>query len=143
MAGRGPAPKPKEQRRNRGAPARGEWVDLPAVDDPILPELPKRPRGTGRWHARTAAAWAAWRRDPATTQYGPAEVAAALELAWLHTDSIVDGEPKASEIRLRMDGLGLTAKGKRDLRWRAPTEHAAEDVKPDRAPREVNHLRAV
>lgn len=146
MAGVGRAPKPQDQRVRRNKPARGEWVDLPAVDpdELALPELPKRPRGTGRWHARTVAAWAAWRLDPATTQYGPAEVAAAVELAWLHTDSIVDGDPKAAEIRLRMDGLGLTAKGKRDLRWRAPTEHAAEDAKPERtASATVTQLRAV
>lgn len=144
MAGRGPPPKPKDQRRNRGAPARGEWIDLPAVDEPILPDLPKRPRGTGRWHARTIAAWAAWRLDPATTQYGPAEVAAAVELAW-NLDASVKNEAgaKASEVRLRMDGLGLTAKGKRDLRWRAPSERAAEETKPERPPSEVTPLRAV
>jgi hypothetical protein len=87
MAGRGPAPKPKDQRRRRNAPARGEWVDLPPVDEPVLPELPKRPRGTGRWHPRTVALWEAWRQDPATTQFGPAEVAAAVELAFLHHDA--------------------------------------------------------
>src|SRR3712207_87499 len=31
-----------------------------------------------------------------------------------------------SEVRLRVDGLGLSAKGKRDLRWRAPTESLPE-----------------
>lgn len=146
MAGRGPAPKPQDQRRRTNKPARGEWVDLPAVDPaaPVLGDLPKRARGTGRWHARTVAAWESWRLDPATTQYGPAEIAAAIELAWLHTDSIVEGDPKAAEIRLRMDGLGLTAKGKRDLRWRAPTEHAKDDDKPERSPTAtVTKLRAV
>lgn len=137
MAGRGFAPKDPAARRNRTAPSRGEWITLPAVDpaEPVLQDLPKRPRGTGRWHPRTVAAWAAWRLDPATTQYGPAEIAGAVELAWLHHDSIVKGDPKATEIRLRADGLGLTAKGKRDLRWRAPTERAAAEVKPAPNPR--------
>jgi hypothetical protein len=125
MAGRGPAPKPKDQRRNRSVPQRGEWVDLPAVVEPVLPELPKRPRGLGRWSPRTVAAWDAWRMDPATTQYGPAEVASALELAFLHHDA-VNGDEKWSEVRQWMDRLGLNAKGKRDLRWRAPSEHAAD-----------------
>jgi hypothetical protein len=144
MAGRGPAPKPKDQRRRRNTPARGEWVDLPAVDEPLLPELPKRVRGTGRWHPRTVALWEAWRQDPATTQFGPAEVAGAVELAFLHHDACLGAE-KMSEVRQRMDGLGLSAKGKRDLRWRAPTEHAAEDVEPT-TPRPKptrQHLRAV
>lgn len=153
MAGRGPAPKPPEQRRNRSAPQRGEWVDLPAVSTPVLPALEE----SWDWHPRTAALWNAWREDPATTQFGPAEVAAAVELAWLvdefATGNVRDpeGDEKqaareritAAELRLRMDGLGLTAKGKRDLRWRAPTEVVAEQV-PDRPKlAEVRRLRAV
>jgi hypothetical protein len=49
-----------------------------------------------------------------------------------------------SEVRQRMDGLGLSAKGKRDLRWRAPTEHAAErSSRRARVPPTRQHLRAV
>ena len=118
MAGRGPAPKPKEQRRNKSAPQRGEWVDLVPLTEPVLPELPDWPSDSGRcWHPRTLATWSAWRDDPATSQYGPAEIAAAVELAYVH-DAFVRGDEKAAEVRLRMDGLGLTSKGKRDLRWR-------------------------
>ena len=127
MAGIGRPPKDPATRRNRTPPSRGEWVDLPRVTVPVLPELPKRPRGAGRWSSRTVAVWDAWRRDPATTQYGPAEIASAVELAWLHDANVKgDRDAKAAEVRLRTDGLGLTAKGKRDLRWRAPTEHAAD-----------------
>lgn len=69
--------------------------------------------------------WSAWRQDPVTGVYGPAEVAAAVDLAWLF-EQYVRGEPaaKAAEVRLRMDGLGLTPKGKRDLRWRVAEESA-------------------
>jgi hypothetical protein len=142
MAGRGPAPKPKEQRRNRHVPSRGEWVDLPAVTVPVLPELPKRKRGSGPWHPRTVAVWAAWRQDPASTQYGPAEIAAAIELAWLFEDN-VRGERSApaSEVRQRMQALGLDAKGKRDLRWRTVAETETIAAQPKLA--EVRRLRAV
>lgn len=34
----------------------------------------------------------------------------------------------AAEVRLRMDGLGLTAKGKRDLRWRIFDEDSQPDL---------------
>lgn len=141
MAGRGPAPKPPEARRNRTPPARGEWVDLPAVEAPVLPALPE-----GEWHPRTVAMYSAWSLDPAATQFGPAEVAAVLELAYLLDAHVCgDREAKAAEVRLRMDGLGLSAKGKRDLRWRAPTETAAqqaESAAPSKGTRR-RHLRAV
>jgi hypothetical protein len=148
MPGHGPPPKPPEQRRRRNAPERGDWIDLPPVTEPILPELPKRPRGTGRWHPRTVAAWTAWRQDPATTQYGPAEIAAAVELAWVMDDMVRSGQATlVTAVQRRMDTLGLTAKGKRDLRWRPPTEQPAAAAAPPPAPKAAGkgrgHLRAV
>jgi hypothetical protein len=119
MAGRGPAPKPKEQRRNRHEPSRGEWVDLPELAEPVLPPLDP----AHEWHPRTTAQWEAWRADPASGMFGPAEVVSAAEL------------------RLRMDGLGLTAKGKRDLRWRTGGEQEAAKAEVPLA--EVRELRAV
>jgi len=92
------------------------------------------------WHPRTVAVWSAWRDDPATSQYGPAEIAAAVELAYLH-DAYVRGEEKSAEVRLRMDGLGLTSKGKRDLRWRTAAEVATIAEQPKLA--EVRRLHAV
>jgi hypothetical protein len=132
VPGRGPSPKAPEQRRRRNAPSGGEWIDLPPVPKPAkdkpLPALPKRPAHLGPWSARTRAAWAAWREDPATTQYTSGDVAAAIELAWLFEDCVRSPTSRlASEIRLRTDGLGLSAKGKRDLRWRASApRHVAE-----------------
>lgn len=139
MAGRGPAPKDPAQRRRRNEPTRGEWVDLPALTEPVLPKLPTFYRNRAKFSQRMKSAWDAWRQDPATTQFGPAEIAAALELAYL-MEAMIRGDEKAAEIRLRMDGLGLTAKGKRDLRWRVVSE-ATEAAKGPMA--EVRELRAV
>jgi hypothetical protein len=47
--------------------------------------------------------------------------------------------PPAQRLRL-MDGLGLTPKGKRDLRWRTPAE--VETISRQR-PAEVRKLRVV
>lgn len=102
MAGRGPAP--KDERRRRNEPARGEWVELAPLRKPVLP-----PAKRG-WSARVKRLWKAWRDDPVTSQYTSADVAAAWELA-----DLFETIP-FSEQRLRMDGLGLTPKGKRDLR---------------------------
>lgn len=144
MAGRGPAPKDPAQRRRRNEPARGEWVDLEPLAEPVLAaKLPPRGRGAGSWSARTRAMWKAWRADPATGMYGPAEIAAVVELAWLF-EAAVRGEEKQSEVRLRMDGLGLTPKGKRDLRWRPPSERTEPAAPSDDSPKATVHrLRAV
>ncbi len=121
MAGHGPAP--AEKRRRRNEPARGEWVDLPPLEGPILPELPEI---EGGWRIDTLAAWEAWRSDPVTSQYSPADIAYALDTIKLHQ---VMTAQSASEVRLRMDALGLTPKGKRDLRWRV-----TEEAEPLRTP---------
>jgi hypothetical protein len=51
-----------------------------------------------------------------TGQYGPADVAVTIELGMVYAHL------KDNEQRLRMDGLALTPKGKRDLRWRTQAE---------------------
>ena len=123
MAGMGPAP--AENRRRRNEPARGDWVDLPPIDKPYLPELPDREEG---WNETTRTTWELWRQDPATSQYTPGEIAYALDTIRLYDDMTAKG---ASEVRLRMDGLGLTPKGKKDLRYRvsADDQPAAPEVK--------------
>lgn len=101
-----------------------------------MPELPELVEG--EWRERTWQAWQAWRADPVTALWSPADVDYALDTIMLHQSSFTS---KAAEIRLRMDALGLTPKGKRDLRWRPPAEQERE---PDVArPAEVRKLRAV
>ena len=128
MAGRGPAPKPKEQRRNRSAPQRGEWVDLEPLGKPVLAAA------DAEWPPHVRALWVAWRDDPVTGQYSSADLAAIYLLASQFDDL------KPNEQRLRMDGLGLTPKGKRDLRFRL-VDHQPQAARPKLA--EVRRLRAV
>jgi hypothetical protein len=140
VAGQGFAPKPKDQRRNRTEPTRGEWVDLGPLEAPVLPEL-------NDLSPRAQALYDAWRADPVTGTFGPSEVAATVELAHLTDEFESGGDPELkfqrvspSELRLRMDGLGLTLKGKRDLRVRLVATEAAPARKT--APRS-RKLRAV
>jgi len=116
MARGGPVPKDPSVRINRAVPQRGEWVTVPAFHDGPVPKLPNRRRGTGPWSAATLRAWASWWKDGASTQWSSADTESLVQLA--HLWQLVDeGEMKwAAESRLRMDGLGLTQKGKRDLR---------------------------
>lgn len=109
MAGRGPAPKDPSQRRRYNQPARGEWVDLEPLAAPILPEA-------GDWSGRVKRLWDAWREDPVTSQYGPADLAAVWDLA-----DQFEGLSETTQTA-RLDRLGLTPKGKRDLRWRTVAE---------------------
>lgn len=136
MAGRGPAPKSQSQRARRNVPARGEWIDLPTIGDPApLPDLPADRDYTH--HAE--ATWTAWQQDRATTQWGPSEIAFARETLYL-IDSLHRkiSSVLAAEIRQRMDGLGLTPKGKRDLRWRVPAPaEVAELPTPEQRERQV------
>ena len=113
----GPPPKGPEHRRRRNVPAGGEWVDLHPLDEPVLQPLPRREKGA--WSARARETWETWRGDPATAQWTAADTHYAL--ATLRLIDLNELEPRtslASEIRLRLDGLGLTPKGKRNLRWR-------------------------
>lgn len=135
MAGVGPAPKASGRRR-RNVPTRGEWVDLAPLERPVLPELPEL-EGE-EWRASTRAAWEAWRSDPVSAQWSPSDVAYAMDTIMLHQSMTPSS---ASEVRLRMDALGLTPKGKRDLRWRIAAEKPEAEGMPKLA--EVRRLRAV
>jgi hypothetical protein len=133
VAGRGPAP--KQGRRRRNAPLRGDWVDLAPLEQPVLGELPELPGEV--WREPTVAVWEAWRSDPVSAQWSAADVAFALDTITLHNAMTASS---ASEVRLRMDALGLTPKGKRDLRWRLVGQAESVRAKPLAA---VRQLRAV
>ena len=130
MAGRGLAPKPPEQRRRRNEPARGEWVDLEPLDEPVLPEA------DDAWSGRVKRLWNAWRVSPESSQFSATDVQALWEFAAMFE------QLKPNEQRLRMDSFGLTPKGKRDLRWRLPQD-AQRKAEEKRKPANVRRLRAV
>jgi hypothetical protein len=87
------------------------------LEGSVLPDLPEH--GDGSWSARTTRWWNGIRQDPATALFGAGEIEQAIDLGYLFEENV--REPKgalATEARLRLDGLGLTPKGKRDLRLR-------------------------
>ena len=145
---RGRDPKPPDQRRNRNQLMRGEWVALPAVFEPTLPAKPPVLARNKKPHPRAARAWQQWRADPASSQWGPAEVFGAEELFYI-VDELwrPPGDKKLlAEARQREDRLGLSAKGKRDLRWIAPTERGTvlgQEAKGERPARQFRNLRAI
>jgi len=125
----GVAPKLPEQRRRRNTPERGEWVDLEPLEEPVLGPF-NREEMTVR-----ARMWDGWRQSPVTSQYGVEDIEAIYDLAreWANM-SFADRDR-------RMNWLGLTPKGKRDLRWRTPNE--VKTIKKAAEKAQVRHIRAV
>lgn len=123
MAGRGPAPKLPEERRDGHQKRRGEWIELPAVNPAKPPAMPTAPKGG--WSVGTRSAWKAWWADPVSLCWTPADVENVRALAYLHHEVERGKSSAAPEVRLRLDGLGLTQKGKRDFRWRIVTDEVA------------------
>lgn len=149
MAGRGPAPKDPEQRRRTNTPTRGEWTEVRAPAKPVVVPLSKVGAAPdGGWPARTKALWESWRQDAATTVWGPGDLAAAIELIYLHAEWTVYGPASlAAEIRLRSESLGLTLKGKQDRRLRVvvdePVASASRRAGGKSPARDYGHLRPV
>jgi len=64
------APKDPAQRRRYNQPARGEWVDLEPLEEPILCGYDEMRFTIPVW------LWQAWRADAVTSQYGEADMGA-------------------------------------------------------------------
>lgn len=137
MAGTGFAPKSSDSRRNKTAPVRGEWIDLPDGGLPV-PELPQ-PAPRGGWGEPAVRDWTRWWSSPMVhmwdaTDHGTVEMLLGMVHQWYD-------EPTASlatEIRQIKDSLGLTPKGRQDRRWRLP-ELSFDNT--DRAGHEASGLR--
>ena len=140
MGGHGRPPKDPETRAGRHIPTRGEWQTLPPLDAPILPLLPNRGKGNGRWSALTRDAWEGWRVDWVTGAYGPAEISLAVQAIHLYEQAVRKNQPSMwGEVRQWMDRLGLTLRGKRDLRFRlAESDAVREQPKAGKVLRLVN-----
>lgn len=135
MAGRGPAPSTNRRRSNE--PTRGDWIDVKPFEKKEQRVLPTLEEGfvdvfdlegeSITWPAMTRRAWAAWRDDPVTRLYSPADVSYALDTIFLHA---MQTNSTANEVRLRMDGLGLTPKGRQDRRVRVADDGLAAAAAP-------------
>jgi hypothetical protein len=129
MPGTGPAPKLKGERRRYNQPARGEWVDLEPLEEPILIPYDRS------WMTVKEKMWNGWRDDPVTSQYSPADIMAIEDLAERWTEMTFADRDR------RMDRLALNPKGKRDLRWRTPNE--VKTIKKAEEKASVRKLHAV
>jgi hypothetical protein len=79
--------------------------------------------------------WNAWRNCGPATQWGDEDIEAVYELARVWADLAYADQDR------RMNQLGLTPKGKRDLRWRTPNE--VKTIRKAEEKANVTKLRAV
>lgn len=109
------ARKPDGERVRRAEPIH-PWVDLPKSG------RPGRPPAVPKWATLTAVAkqWWAWAwKLPEATQWHDAEVASVVRRAELESSWQETGDAKfLAEMRHLENALGMTAKARRDLRWR-------------------------
>lgn len=129
MAGRGPAPKPPEQRRRRNKPPTPEVV-LPAgppveAGQPPLPAAPPPPFEV--WPPETLRWWAVWGESAQAGAFTGPEWSSLLVTAVLHARFWSGDASVASELRLREAKHGATHEDRMRLRM------AVEKPKPDEA----------
>ncbi len=138
MAGRGPAPKPPDQRRRRNKPTAGEWRLLPA--ETYSGPVPPLPRIKGGLQEATKKTWASWWLSPVAHMWTEADwplVQNAIALQERFNRSLTSGSSIPTSLltqqRLILDSLGLTPKGRQDRRWMLPadSDDQADDVDPD------------
>ena len=102
MAGRGPAPKPADQRRRRNATP--EVVKVAADDELRGPDLPD----AYDWPAATRTWWATWRASAQAQTFTPTDWDFLLDTALLHAELWRGNGSVAAELRLRVAKFGAT-----------------------------------
>ena len=132
MAGRGPAPKPADQRVRRNAdPSALRVIESDPVGQPELPELMP---GGEPWPAQTVEWWRMWGEDPLSSEFRSTDWSELLDTAVIH-GRYWSGEIKlAGELRLRTGKFGATAEDRARLR----IQFAAADEADDKRKRSVS-----
>jgi len=115
-------PAPKTTRRRRAVPVRGDWRAVPATgwQHGDVPKPPAKLLG------RSRQVWVVWFGAWYAAHWQPEDVPG-LEIVIRLYDAVLRGDrARASELRLAMDGWGITPKGQQDRRWALPTTGEVE-----------------
>lgn len=135
-------PPPKKDRVRRAAPKSGEWI---APDAWGWREDRFGPRPTlavdGPCSA-TVQAWEAWLSSWWAAFWTPGDLPQ-LQLAASLLDQHHRGQLDISKLTPVLDKLGITPKGRQDLRWSAPKEEEAPKAGAKPEGGRYGHLRTV
>lgn len=129
-------PAPKLQRQRTDKPARGEWQQLEPLETIILPDLDEiqMPPFCEEWPYTAVKYWESWRESPVTARWTEDDIAFAVDTIsqFASTSQMKKGSGgvplAASEMRLRMESLGLTPEGRRKGRILLPEEDTPEEA---------------
>lgn len=112
MAGRGPSPKPSDERARRNADPTPESYVEP--DGELHgPELPEMDEG---WPAATRKWWETWRRSAQAQAFTDTDWSFLLDTALLHAEFWRGKNALAPELRLRVAKFGATMEDRARLR---------------------------
>lgn len=132
MAGQGRTP--KDDRRNR-TPLRLGEVRTASANGWQYGAIPTPPEGLSK---AAVEAWNTWFAAWFAAFWSPADLPGLRHLVRLYDRVEMGDFTRATELRLSMDGYGVSPKGQQHLRWRAPSP-APEPPPPGRR---YGHLRA-
>ena len=136
-----PGPAPKKTRRRRNTPARGEWQEAVATGWQHG-EIPRPPSGL---EDASIQAWETWFKAWFASYWTPNDLPGLRQLIRLYDQVERNEFQRAAELRMEMDGYGITPRGQMVLRWTRP--NAEEDAKSQPQRRQgddpYQHLRVV
>ena len=125
VAGRGPAPKPADQRVRRNAdPTALRIVESDPVAQPPLPEV--MPDGEG-WPEQTVLWWRMWGEDPLSAEFRATDWSELMDTAVIHGRYWAGETKLAGELRLRTGKFGATAEDRARLRIQFAAAQEADD----------------
>ena len=125
MAGRGPAPKPPDQRARRNKdPIALKVIEAEPVSQPDLPD--------GDWHPRTMDWWRMWGESPLSTEFTANDWSELLDTALIHTAFWSGDTKQAAELRQRAAKFGATPEDRARLRIQFAAAEEADEKRPNR-----------
>lgn len=137
-----PGPAPKEHRRRRNVPARGEWKPAPG-DGWQHGEIPEPPDNL---RPGSVKAWQTWFGAWFASHWTP-DMVPGLELVILAYDDVKYGQDVKASDRTTLHNLmrayGITPDGQLALRWQRPKTAETPQEAPQAADDPYGHLRVV
>lgn len=131
---------PKESRRRRNVPERGEWTAKPGEGWQHGP-IPAAPDGL---MPKSVEAWDTWMRAWFAVHWTPDDLPGLRQLVRTYDQVERNEFQRGPELRLLMDTYGITPKGQQDRRWQRPKDaEPVDDTAPTAEDSPYGHLRAV
>lgn len=131
MPGRGPAPKPPDQRARRNKPAELRVIHAEPCAQPKLPS-------GFQWPAQTRAWWRMWAASPLAEEFTSTDWSELLDTALIHAELWRGNVRCAAELRQRVSNFGATPLDRARLKI---TFAAAEDAVEKRGSRQSSKAR--